>query len=914
MKKFLVIDTFGIIYRYYYIMLKNPLVNSKGENTSAIFGFLRTYFSLIEKYPADYTCIALDSTRDTFRQKIYPEYKANRESMPEDLRSQIPLLYELIDAMHLPKLRFDDFEADDIVGTIAELNKKEKVRTIIYSPDKDVMQLVDDNTVVIASDRENNLVEYDREGVFKRRGVYPERIIDLLALMGDASDNIPGVPGVGEKTALKLITDFGSLDGVYENIEVIQGKLKEKLVNGREKAYLSRELCTIKRDIDIGLPYSAFEKQAADVSQTLAILDRLELRAIRKKVEVFIGGSSAAVPNEASSESAQSEKFIPPAVEKPKADVPPVHYYLIENEAMLSSLLADLAAKRFFAMDFETTGLDVFASRIIGISFSMKAHEAFYIDLSGRTPLDREKTLAMVWKTVTAPGIRIVGQNLKFEYKVCRAVGVSLDNIYFDTMIASYLINPGQRYHNMDFTAKEYLGYDTLKYKDITDNATKTLLDVDLDTVLKYACEDADITFRLYEYCAPKLTERDLEKLFFELEMPLVKVLACMEYRGVYIDTGRLAELSDDYGKRLASLEKKVFAEAGKEFNLGSPKQIAETLFDHMQLEHGKKTKTGYSTDEEVLAKLAEKHAIARHLMEHRTFSKLKNTYVDVLPTLVNKATGRIHTSYNQTVAATGRLSSSDPNLQNIPVIEEGRSIRRAFRAPEGTSLISADYSQIELRVLAHVSGDKALAHAFASGEDIHRKTAMRLYSVSEKNVTPSMRHVAKIINFSIVYGKTPFGLSKELGISRAEADQFIKSYFAMYASVKDFTQAAVDGARDKGYVETIMGRRRTIENIASRNATLRAEAERIAVNTVVQGSAADLIKIAMADCDRELAARHPDAYVIMQVHDELVIETPTGSADAVAALIKHAMEDAMHLSVPLIAQVHVGENWGDIH
>lgn len=907
MKRFLVIDTFGIIYRYYYIMMKNPLVNSKGENTSAIFGFLRTYFSLIEKYPADYTCIALDSTRDTFRQKIYPEYKANRESMPEDLRAQIPLLYELIDAMRLPKLKFDDFEADDIVGTIAAMNKNEKVRTIIYSPDKDVMQLVDDNTVVIASDRENNLVEYDREGVFKRRGVYPERVVDLLALMGDASDNIPGVPGVGEKTALKLITDFGSLDGVYENIEVIQGKLKEKLIAGKEKAYLSYDLCTIKRDIDIALPYSAFEKQAADAEKTLALLDRLELKAIRKKVEAFIGSGAVTSPS-------IHDSAVPEPKEAPKSDVPPVHYYLIENEAMLTTLLADLSAKKFFAMDFETTGLDVFASRIIGISFSMRAHEAFYIDLSGRTPLDYAKTLDAVWKTVTAEGMQIVGQNLKFEYKVCRAIGVALDTVHFDTMLASYLINPGQRYHNMDFTAKEYLGYDTLKYKDITDNATKTLLDVDLPTVVKYACEDADITFRLYEYCAPKLKDRNLEKLFFELEMPLVKVLARMEYLGVFIDSVRLAKLSEEFGTRLASLEKKIFAEAGKEFNLGSPKQIAEALFDHMHLEHGKKTKTGYSTDEEVLEKLAEKHVIARHLMEHRKFSKLKNTYVDVLPTLVNKVSGRIHTSYNQTVAATGRLSSSDPNLQNIPVIEEGRDIRRAFRAPEGKALISADYSQIELRVLAHVSADKTLSHAFASGEDIHRKTAMRLYSVSEKNVTSSMRHVAKIINFSIIYGKTAFGLSKELGISRADADAFIKSYFAMYASVKDFTQATIERARAQGYVETIMGRRRSIENIASRNATLRAEAERIAVNTVVQGSAADLIKIAMANCDRALALRMPEAAVIMQVHDELVAEAPAAHADAAAALIKHAMEDAMHLSVPIIAEVHVGGNWGDIH
>lgn len=903
MKRFLIIDAFGIIYRYYYIFIKNPLLNPEGENTSAVFGFLRTYFSLLESYPSDYTCIALDSTRETFRNEIYPEYKANREHMPEDLKAQIPMLMEIIEALSLPYLRFDGYEADDIIGTVSELNKKNGVSTIIYSPDKDILQLVDENTRVINSAKDGSMNEFGKDEVKEKRGVEPTAVIDLLAIMGDASDNIPGVKGIGEKGALKLLNEFGSLEEIYDNIESIRGKTKEKLIDNKENAFLSKTLATIKKDIDFDFSYQSFERKEPDSEKTFELIEKLGLKQLEKKVREYY---------DIKEEQAKTEKEFEKRKTISKKDA---EYYLIENETELTNLLKEIAGMQFVCVDFETTGLDTFNDKIIGIAFSVREGEALYLDLSGRTSFEYDATMEKVFSALNKEGVKIIGQNLKYEYKMAKAAGYEMKNLYFDTMIASYLINPQNKKHNFDKIAFDYLGHTTIKYSDLTDGAEKNLTQVDLKLVVDYAGEDADITFRLYKYLDEQLKQMGLERLFHELEMPLVRTIALMEYEGLLVDTGQLKALSEEYRKIIEGAEQKIIEEVGEEFNPASPKQVAWALFEKLKLPAGKKTKTGFSTDEEVLKELALHYNVATKLLEYRKYSKLKNTYVDVYPKLLHEKTKRIHGSFHQTVTSTGRLSSSDPNLQNIPIKDEdGRKIRRAIIPAQGNSMISADYSQIELRLLAHFCQDDNLIEAYKNGEDIHSKTAMKIFSVSKKHVTRSMRNTAKIINFSIIYGKTAFGLSKELKISRKEAQEFIDNYFAGYPKVKDFEQSVIDEAKEKGFVETIFGRKRSLPNLHSRNVKLRNEAQRFAVNTLIQGSAADLIKLAMVKLQKEFDEKHPDSKLLLQVHDELVIETPADKAEEVTALCKECMEGALELNVPLVVDIHHGSNWGDIH
>ena len=607
-KTFLIIDAFGILYRYHFIFLKRPLLNSKGQNVSSINGFMRTYFSLINTYPAEYVAIALDSSRKTFRNEIYKEYKENRESMPDDLRSQIPMLYELIDALGISRIVLDNYEADDIVGTIAERNKKENIKTIIYSPDKDILQLVDDDVRVVASNKDNELMEYDRETVKEKRGVYPNQIIDLLALMGDASDNIPGVKGVGEKTALKLLEEYESLDGIYKNIDSIKGKVQEKLLESKDSAYMSYKLATIERDIkDFNLDYKEIASNKINIDEVNRILDELELKQIRDKINSYIYGASSKkeekvkISNSANNTTEDKEDESPILSAKNNN----ASYYLIENETELKNLLNDINNKKLVCIDFETTGLDTFKDTIIGISFAIKSNEAFYLDVSGRTNIDKEKCLNLVFDTLSKEDIKVIGHNLKYEYKMMRAIGKSLGNMYFDTMVAAYLLNPTRGRYNMDDLAIAYLSYNTIKYSDITDNAKKTLLDVPLKDVVEYACEDADITFRFYECFAPLLKTYNLEELFFNIEMPLISVLADMEFDGVYISSEKMKVLSDEYSILLEKTKSKIYSEAGEEFNIQSPKQLEYILFDKMGIPPTKKTKTGFSTDEEVLTELS---------------------------------------------------------------------------------------------------------------------------------------------------------------------------------------------------------------------------------------------------------------------------------------------------------------------
>lgn len=918
-KTFLIIDAFGILYRYHFIFLKRPLLNSKGQNVSSINGFMRTYFSLINTYPAEYVAIALDSSRKTFRNEIYKEYKENRESMPDDLRSQIPILYNLIDALGISRIVLDNYEADDIVGTIAERNKKENIKTIIYSPDKDILQLVDDDVKVVASNKDNELMEYDAQAVKEKRGVYPNQIIDLLSLMGDASDNIPGVKGVGEKTALKLLEEYKSLDGIYENIDSIKGKIQEKLLESKDMAYMSYKLATIERNIEgFNLDYNEIASSKINIDEVNKILDELELKQIRDKINSYIYGSSkkedkVKISNDKINKDNDSKTEEAPIL---SAKDNKSSYYLIENETELENLLKDINSKKLVCIDFETTGLDTFKDTIIGISFAIKSNEAFYLDLSGRTKIDKDKCMNLVFDTLAKEDIKVIGHNLKYEYKMMRAIGKSIGNMYFDTMVAAYLINPTRGRYNMDDLAIAYLSYNTIKYADLTDNAKKTLLDAPLKDVVEYACEDADITFRFYECFAPLLKTHNLEELFFNIEMPLVSVLADMEFDGVYISSERMKALSDEYASLLEKTKDKIYKEAGEEFNLQSPKQLEYILFDKMGIPPTKKTKTGFSTDEEVLTELSQKYKIAEYMLTYRKYAKLKNTYLDVFPTLINEKTGRIHASFNQTVTATGRLSSSEPNLQNIPVRgEEGRDIRNTFIPEKGNLLIAADYSQIELRLLAHFSNDPALVDAFKNNDDIHRKTAMKIYSVSKEHVTASMRNIAKIINFSIIYGKTAFGLSKELGIKRKEAEDFIKGYFSTYSRVKPFCEEVVEEVRNKGFVRTMCGRIRDLsKTINSSNAMARNEAERMALNTLIQGSAADMIKVAMVAIHKEFKNHLKTAKIVMQVHDELVVEVSEAEADKAMTIMKEIMEHSVKANVPIIVDIHKGNSWGEVH
>ncbi|CCG56846.1 DNA polymerase I [Brachyspira pilosicoli WesB] len=923
-KTFLIIDAFGILYRYHFIFLKRPLINSKGQNVSSINGFLRTYFSLINTYPADYTAIALDSSRKTFRSEIYKAYKENRESMPDDLRSQIPILYNLIDALGITRIVLDNYEADDIVGCIAQNNKKENIKTIIYSPDKDILQLVDENTKVIASNKDNELIEYDINMVKEKRGVYPNQIIDLLSLMGDASDNIPGVKGIGEKTALKLLEEYDTLDNIYKNIDSIKGKIQEKLIADKDNAYMSYELATIKREIEeLNIDYKEIEKNKINIDEVNKILDDLELKQIRDKINSYIYGSSSKKKEEKVQISKQTKQETNAEDNTEKTIVVSnakdnnAKYYLIENETELQNLLNDINAKKLVCIDFETTGLDTFTDEIIGISFAIKSKEAFYLDLSGRTNIDKEACKKLVFDTLAKEDIKIIGHNLKYEYKMMRAIDKKMGNMYFDTMVAAYLINPSRGRYNMDDLALSYLSYNTIKYSDITDNAKKTLLDVELKDVVEYACEDADITFRFYEYFSPLLNTYNLEDLFFNVEMPLISVLADMEFDGVYISTEKMKSLSEEYASLLEKTKEKIYEKAGEEFNLQSPKQLEYILFEKLKINSTKKTKTGaYSTDEEVLRELAQREKIAEYMLTYRKYSKLKNTYLDVFPTLVHKKTNRIHASFNQTVTATGRLSSSEPNLQNIPARgDEGKDIRNTFIAEKGNVLIAADYSQIELRLLAHFSNDPVLVEAFKNNDDIHRKTAMKIYSVSKEHVTPSMRNTAKIINFSIIYGKTAFGLSKELNISRKEADDFIKGYFSTYSQVKPFCEKVIEDVKAKGYVRTMLGRIRDLsKTINSSNAVVRNEAERMALNTLIQGSAADMIKVAMIAIHKEFKNHFKTAKIVMQVHDELVVEVSEKESDKAMTIMKEIMEHSVKTNVPITVDIHKGLSWGDIH
>jgi DNA polymerase-1 len=910
-KKLFLLDGSAIFYRSYFAFIRNPLINSKGENTSAAFGFLSTVFKLIEDERPEYLIVVFDTKEPTFRHKIYDDYKATREKMPDDMVSTIPRMRQALISLNLCILEKPGYEADDIIATIARQYASEDLKVYIISGDKDLAQLVSDNISIYAMGKGANQDPeiFDRSKVKEKYGVFPEQITDWLAMMGDKSDNIPGIPSVGEKTAIALIEQFESLENLYQNLEEVSKEgLRERIKENQDKALISKELVILEDKVPLEAKFEDFslktwDKQALEILLKDMEFNRLITRAA--KVHELVSGESTPTKAE------YSEKE--------------TNYIIINDLDSLDVFINDLEKQEKFVFDLETDSLDTFTAQIAGIAISYKANTASYIVVnhpdSNLKPADVFSRVQPVFKN---PKIKKIAQNIKFDTMVMRQNGIEVENLYFDTMIASFLVNSSSSQHNLDALASEYLDYHMISIKELIGsgkNQTK-MTDLMATEVFEYACEDADITWQLMEVFTPKLKELELESLFYELEMPLVEVLIEMEEQGVSLDLDLLKSLSKELTERIAKLEKEIYSQGGEEFNLNSPQQLGTMLFDKLEihkeigLRKPKRTKTGqYSTSEQVLERY-HAHPLPKSILDYRKLAKLKNTYVDALPDLIHPKTGRVHTSFNQTIAATGRLSSVNPNLQNIPIRTEiGRQMRKAFKPAEASKLImSADYSQIELRIMAHLSDDKGMCTSFEQDLDIHVATAAKVFGIDLSEVTDDQRRKAKEINFGIIYGMSKYGLSNRLEITVPEAEEFIFSYFATYPKIQDFMRNTISDADKKGYVTTMKGRRRYMPQIHSSNRQLREFAERTSINTPIQGSAADMIKIAMIDIHRAIKKANLKSKMILQVHDELVFEVPKEEADQMNKLVKEWMEKALELHVPVKVEIGTGKNWLEAH
>ncbi len=906
MKKTLyIIDGHALCYRAYYAFIRNPLLNSRGQNTSAIFGFARMLYRLIIDQKPDYIAVAFDPPKKSFRFEMYPEYKANRQKMPDDLRSQIDEIKRMVEALGLARIELGDYEADDVLGTMARKFGSKTLEVMLVTGDKDAYQLLDKNVRIYANRKGISEFEiYDEKNIVEKTGLRPDQIIDYMALTGDTSDNIPGVKGIGEKSALKLIESYGSLDEIYAHLDDIKGKQKDLLAASRDMALLSKDLVTIRTDAPVDVELESLALPDVTSENARRYFEQMEMNSV---INDFFGES----PQRADEGSV--------AAAKPGG---PKDYVIIRTEADLAAAVAEISRAGLVSIDTETTSVSPVDAEIVGMSMSVREAQGWYVPLVSRglfaeDYLDPSVSLKLLKPALENPEIRKIGQNIKYDYIVLANAGIGLRGIYFDTMVASYVLGPGERRHNLDDLAAKHLNYRTITYKELVGTGQKAvpIVEVELGRLAEYAIEDADIALRLYHVFRDRLTDPDLEKLFFEMEMPLVTVLAEMEMAGVLIDTSYLKKLGEENQAQLESVEKSVYAAAGQEFNINSTRELSYILFEKLGLKKQKKTKTGFSTDISVLEALRGSHGIIDSLISYRTMSKLKNTYIDTLPALISKKTGRIHTSYNQTVAATGRLSSSDPNLQNIPARDEfGKKIRKAFVPAQGRLIVSADYSQIELRLAAHLSGDTNMIRAFRDGIDIHAMTASSVFGVGIDAVTPDMRRQAKIINFATIYGVSPFGLSQQAEIGVKEAAEFIKKYFETYPGFREYIDRTISFARETGYVRTLCGRRRDIPEINSDTSFMREGAERMAINTPIQGTSADMIKIAMIAISGELKRRKMASLMIMQVHDELVFEAPEEEIDRLSLLVRECMEKALDLSVPVVVDIGRGNNWEEAH
>ena len=881
------IDGSSYLYRAYFAIKR--LSSPTGFPTNAIYGFTQMLLKLLKDYQPHHVAMVFDVGRVTFRTELYPEYKANRSAMPDDLRQQVGPIRDLVRAFNIPVVELEGYEADDLIGTLAARWEATGGNVVVVTGDKDLMQIVTEQTTLL--DTMKNVASAIPQ-VHERFGVGPEGVIDILGLAGDTSDNIPGVPGIGEKTAIKLIQQFGSMDNLLERAAEVPGKVGEKLREFAEQARLSRVLATIIKDVAYDLHPDQLLAQEPDTERLNELFKRYGFHTLIK------------------------EMTAQPTLQTDQ-------YHCILTPEALETLAQRLETAAAFAFDTETTGLDPRSAELVGISISLQPHEAFYIPLGHRylgmpEQLPREAVLNRLRAAFGNPTIRKIGQNLKFDLQVLATAGLEVVGSWCDTMLCSYLLNPSRGGHGLDALAQEHLNHKMVSYDEVTGSGKSRICfsEVEIEKATRYAAEDADATWLLHEKLLPMLQEQGLDKLLFELEMPLMQILTGMEQHGVLLDLGYLAELGHGFGGRMAELEKRIIELAGGPFNLNSPKQLEEVLFERLGLQAGKKTKgkTGRSTDNEVLTGLAEEHEIARLLLDYRGLAKLKSTYTDALAKLADRQ-GRVHTSYNQAVTSTGRLSSSDPNLQNIPIrTDEGRRIREAFIAPPGCVILAADYSQIELRVLAHLSADPVFCDAFSQDEDIHTRTASEVFGLFPEMVTSEMRRQAKTINFGIIYGQGAFSLAKQLGVARNVAEKFISAYKERHSGAIAFLDSCIATAKETGYVTTILGRKLPIADITSSNGNLRSFAERNAINYPIQGSAADIIKQAMLGVDRAIAAAGLQSRLIMQVHDELVFEVLDSELEQMRELVNREMSQAVALKVPLKVDINHGVNWSQAH
>ncbi len=899
-----IIDGYGLIYRSYFAFINRPLRDMEGNNVSALFGFFNTLLMIIREYSPDYLVVAMDTAAPTFRHQLYEPYKANRDAAPEDLHAQVPRIVEILESANIPKIGIDGWEADDIIASLTACAATQNVQSIMVTGDKDLLQLVSPHVSALRppkkGEKQYRLVGL--EEVKQELGIRADQVVDYLALIGDSSDNVPGVAGIGPKGAVKLLQQYDNLDSVYAHIGELSPAVAKKLTASKEMAYLSRTLVTLKHDI---LSIESFDTDqyrmdSVDWSAAVPLFEQAQAKSLIASV----GAQRKATVK-------AQERTITPELARPG------NYHAVTSLEELAKLLETMADSGIMAFDFETTDIDEMIAEPVGFSFTNRAYEAWYVPLKadGVAVVPQEKARELLRTCLVERNTKIVGQNLKYDYKVLVRWGIPYANLHFDTMIGAWVLDAASGIYNMDYLAERYLsGYKTIHYADIVGSGEQ-FSDLPIDKALRYAAEDADITWRLYEVFSRELRERTLMTLFETLEMPLVRVLSEMELHGIRLDRRQLELLSEDVVQRLSEIERSIFEAVGHEFNINSTKQLQEVLFEERNLPKGKKNKTGYSTAIDTLERLAEIDIVPRLILQNRTLVKLKNTYIDTLPTMINPVTQRVHTSYTQTGTATGRLSSRNPNLQNIPIRnEDGRKIRNAFIPAEGHMLLSADYAQIELVVLAHLADDPGLKEAFLHGEDIHTHTAALIFGVHPDLVMSDQRRIAKTINFGVMYGMSAFRLSNELQIPRRDAQSFIDDYFARFSGVRNFMQSIRDSAEKSGYVSTILGRERAVPEIASSNKMEKSGAERIVVNTVIQGSAADIMKLAMLRVVQAMQQEKLSSKLLLQVHDELIFEVPKSELTAMQLLVKREMESAYELTVPLRVSMEIGDSWGQMH
>ncbi len=943
-KRLFLLDAYALIFRGYYALIKNPRINSKGMDTSAIMGFMNSLLDVIRREKPDHLAVCFDKGGSADRTEMFAEYKANRDATPDAIKIAVPYIQNILKAMHIPVVELEGMEADDIIGTLAKQAEKEDYKVYMVTPDKDFGQLVSENIFMYRPARLGNGIEiWGIPEVQKRFGVErPEQVIDYLGMMGDASDNIPGLPGVGDKTAKKFIEEFGSMENLLANTDKLKGKMKEKVQENAELGILSKKLATIFVDCDVTFNAKDYELSMPDGEKVQEIFEELEFRRLKDQfLKLFSSESDSDSPEESKQESNTSQKKQTEAgggqfslfggdgqvtggtikevsSRKSIKEVSHVYQSILPGMAM-KLFVQNLMKQTSVCFDTETTGLNPLTAELVGIAFSWEAGKGFYVPF----PEDKKKAQEIIEQLrpfFEAEDIEKIGQNLKYDIKVLHKYNISIKGKCFDTMLAHYLINPDMR-HNMDVLAETYLNYTPISITELIGKKGKNQLsmrDVPLEQQTEYAVEDADITFQLAQHFRPELKEANTEELFNNIEIPLLHVLADMEQEGINLDKDFLNSLAKDLDNDIKNLELKIYKEAGEEFNIASPKQLGEILFDKLKLvDKPKKTKTGqYSTAEDVLSYLAKDHEIIQSVLDYRGLSKLKSTYVDALPEQIEESTGRVHTDYMQTVAATGRLSSNNPNLQNIPIrTERGRQVRKAFiPRNEDYTLLAADYSQIELRIIAALSDESTMIEAFKNGEDIHASTASRVFNVPLEDVTREQRSNAKTVNFGIIYGVSAFGLSNQTDLSRAEAKELIETYYKTYPKLRNYISEQIEFARENGYVQTVLGRRRYLKDINGSNAIVRGAAERNAVNAPIQGSAADIIKIAMINIHKKLEEGKYKSKMLLQVHDELVFDVYKPELEELKTMIKTEMENAYKLSVPLDVELGIGNNWLEAH